>query len=221
MDKIIIDVGFGDSGKGIFTDYLCSHAAKPALVVRFSGGHQCGHTVVVDGKRHVFSSFGSGTLRGVPTYWSHFCTVDPIAFINELRVLQGKGVQPEIFIDATCPITTPYEMIVNRSLERTNNHGSCGVGFGATMQREEDFYSLTFYDLFFPDILEAKINSIQKNYYYDYGLFESQLFYECCDLMTKIPNIMKAPPTRVMDRIFEGSQGLMLDQHFGIFPKPA
>jgi adenylosuccinate synthase len=68
-------------------------------VIRFSGGHQAGHTVVTDDTRHVFSNFGSGTLRGVPTYWSKFCTVEPIGLLNELDALKIKGYNPILYID--------------------------------------------------------------------------------------------------------------------------
>lgn len=91
MRKAVIGLGFGDEGKGITTDYLCSKTKNP-LVVRFCGGSQVGHTVVHNGIRHVFSSFGSGTLRGVPTYWSHKCALDPIGMLNELDVLKEKGI---------------------------------------------------------------------------------------------------------------------------------
>lgn len=221
MKKIIIDAGFGDSGKGIVTDWLCSSASKPALVVRHSGGHQCGHTVV-DGKfRHVFSNFGSGSFRGVPTWWSRFCTVEPRGFMNELEILTAKGVDPEIYIDARCPVTTPYDIVANQHRHRLTYHGSCGVGFGATMQREEDFYSLVFCDLYFPDILQEKLRNI-RNYYRVQGVdvdsvCEENFLASCAD-MVNASNIKKEHPSRIQDYIFEGSQGLLLDQHFGFFP---
>ena len=68
--SIVIGLGFGDEGKGITTSYLCKKLEGTKIVVRFNGGHQAGHTVVFNGKRHIFSSWGSGTLQGIPTYWS-------------------------------------------------------------------------------------------------------------------------------------------------------
>lgn len=105
-NKAVIGLGFGDEGKGLFTDYLCSQSANP-LVVRFSGGQQAGHTVVRDGIRHVFSNFCAGALQGAPSYFSKFCTIDPIGIVNELTVLLDKGVEPLLFIDTNCPVTTP------------------------------------------------------------------------------------------------------------------
>jgi adenylosuccinate synthase len=95
MRKAVIGLGFGDEGKGMFTDYLCSQLPD-AMVVRFSGGHQAGHTVEYKNKRHVFANFGSGSLRGNPTYWSKHCTVEPLGLFNELDILNRRGVLPSI-----------------------------------------------------------------------------------------------------------------------------
>jgi adenylosuccinate synthase len=84
--KAVLGAGFGDEGKGLVTDWLCRSCAKP-LVIRFCGGQQAGHTVAANGLRHVFSNFGAGTLRGVPTYFSRFCTIDPVGMINELNAV--------------------------------------------------------------------------------------------------------------------------------------
>lgn len=221
--KLVVGLGFGDEGKGMFTDYLCSKSPN-SLVIRFSGGHQAGHTVVIDvdtdrEMRHVFANFGSGTLRGSHTYWSKYCTVEPIGLLNELAVLKSNGVDPIIYIDGRCPVTTPYEMISNRTLERKNGHGTCGVGFGETLRREESYYSLTFADLFYPVLVAAKLNSIQKNYYNGMGLCDLSNFFAACEKLINTTNVKKvwAPP-KCESCVFEGSQGLMLDQDFGIFP---
>lgn len=218
--KAVIGLGFGDEGKGMFVDYLCSHNPD-SIVIRFSGGHQAGHTVVKDGVRHIFSNFGSGTLRGNKTYWSKHCTVEPVSLFNEFDVLlnigkYAKGIYPVIYIDDRCPVTTPFEILKNRSLEATNKHGSCGVGFGATIDREEKFYSLRFIDLYYPDILKAKMNVLKDYYNFDVDLEE---FFYVCNSIPKFDNIKRilgAPFAR--DYIFEGSQGLLLDQHMGFFP---
>ena len=136
--KIVLGIGFGDEGKGMTVDRLCSHSPDDTLVVRFSGGHQVGHTVVRDEYRHVFSNFGSGTLRGVPTYWSQYCTVEPIGLLRELSILKQENINPILYIDAKCPITTPYDIEYNRKIESKNMHGSCGVGFGTTLNEKNN-----------------------------------------------------------------------------------
>lgn len=217
MNKIVIGVGFGDEGKGLFTDYLCSRSPNP-LVIRFSGGHQAGHTVVTDNVRHVFSNFGSGTLRNAPTYWSKYCTIEPIGLLKELKILQEKGINPLLYIDERCAITTPLDIIFNQGEEVVNSHGSCGVGYGATIRREEHYYSLTFMDLFYPDVFKAKLKAIQNFYKIKEDLTE---FIERCQSLISKSNIIRTfsfPIKKFDNYIFEGSQGLLLDQHFGFFP---
>lgn len=214
-NKAIIGLGFGDEGKGLFTDYLCSQSINP-LVIRFSGGQQAGHTVINNGIRHVFSNFGAGTLRGAPSYFSKFCTIDPIGIINELSVLLEKGIKPLLFIDAHCPVTTPYDIAYN---QHNNKHGSCGVGVGDTINREESYYSLTFGDLFYPWVLKTKLNLI-KEFYSDHHDVSLTNFLDCCDLITHSIYINKTDgiPNNNYNHIFEGSQGLLLDKNYGFFP---
>ena len=80
----VIGAGFGDCGKGHVTDFL---ANARTTVVRYCSGANAGHTVVRDGKRHVFRHFGSGTLRGAETYLSRFFIHNPILYFQELRTL--------------------------------------------------------------------------------------------------------------------------------------
>lgn len=224
MDAVI-DVGFGDSGKGTVTAFLCQHIkenlkGKP-IVYRYSGGHQAGHTVVHNGIRHVFSSFGSGTLLGVPTYWSEKCTFYPIAFMNELKVLIDKGIEPVIYVNSNCPVTTPYDVHHNKRQEKKNNHGSCGVGFGATLEREENYYSLVVKDLLFPSVLALKLEQIQKYYRYTDALKTLDDFVKICNVVVnaiKIVDDFSEIMRKYPDVVYEGSQGLLLDKDIGFFP---
>lgn len=231
----VIGLGFGDEGKGVVTDYLCSQFSNP-LVIRFTGGHQAGHTVVDGDKRHIFSNFGSGTLKGHPTFWSKFCTVDPPAIINELNLLVSEvgPFQPQLFVDGDCPITTPYDKFYNRQTESSNQHGSCGVGFGATIEREEKHYSLHFSDLFYPEIFKIKYQMIAEYYrelcpinsmhedIFDTDLFKdmNSNFLYACEQLPKLNFIEQRTLESIFcsDYVFEGSQGLLLDQNFGFFP---
>ena len=221
-NKIVIGLAFGDEGKGITTDFLCSQMSDP-LVSRFSGGQQAGHTVLHNGIRHVFSNFGSGSLREVPTYWSRFCTADPIGITNEFIILKEKGISPILFIDEMTPITTPYDTYLNIKDSINLDNGSCGVGVGKTFEREENFYSLTFGDIFNEWIFENKLNSIKQYYYHKYNIPISKIkldrFMECCKFITNNKNITpKNNQPFYQNNVYEGSQGLLLDQHIGFFP---
>lgn len=220
MKFAVIGTQFGDEGKGLFTDYLCTNSRNP-LVVRFSGGQQAGHTVYLDGKRHVFSNFGSGTLRGVPTFWSNLCTFDPITVVREYKVLKEKGVTPILYVSESCPVTTPFEVHKNRNSEAMD-HGTCGCGVGATFQREEDFYSLTANDLQFNTILNIKLPLIQQYYGVDleYSEFVDSVEFirDCDDIIFVSDDFAERWSAKGDDIIFEGSQGLLLDQNIGFFP---
>lgn len=211
--SIVVGLGFGDEGKGVVTSSLVKEADNP-MVIRFNGGHQAGHTVVKDGFRHVFSSFGSGTLHGAPTYWSKYCTVYPTALINEFEAL--KDFNPVLYIDPFCPITTPFDVISNQILTK---HGSVGVGFGETIRRQENHYTLFAKDLKYKSVLDFKLHNI-RDYYDAIGYHEEkQLFINDVNkLLSLKDNIIIKKPDHKGDLIFEGAQGILLDQYFGFFP---
>lgn len=215
---VVIGMGFGDEGKGITTDYLSQNVLGKKTVVRFSGGQQAGHTVYKDDMFHIFSSFGSGTLRNVPTYLSEKCIIDPISIVNEMNVLIEKGYSPKLIIDERCAVTTPLEVFKNQNDETTKSHGSCGRGIFATLKREANHYSLLAGDLKYTSILLSKLDSISKNYY-KFGVYLDR-FFECVEILIKSPNISieSYEPSSESNCIYEGSQGLLLDQTHGVFP---
>ncbi len=112
--EIVIGLNFGDEGKGARVNYLCSNRQKP-LVVRFSGGHHVGHTVELkDGRRHVFHSFGSGTLKSAPTFWSKYCTIYPITFMKEYTDIKNSfDILPVSYFDPNVAITTIWDVMYN------------------------------------------------------------------------------------------------------------
>jgi len=226
---IILGTLFGDEGKGSFVQYRCSTKSKP-LVIRFNGGHQVGHTVVHNGVRHVFSNFGSGTLRGVPTYWSKFCTVSPTGVLKEGNYLRGMGIDPVLYFDLNAMITTPFDILQNIRNDNANKHGSVGVGFGQTIQRNDDHYHLYVRDLLYPEIRDAKLKNIINKYYgmnFDPAKTnqhaKTRKIYEnflvaCDDLVKRYQFMYDLKGLYLHDFIFEGAQGIMLDMDYGFFP---
>src|SRR5687768_7319484 len=155
--KIVVGLGFGDEGKGRTVDDLCTQAKNP-LVIRFSGGQQAGHTVMIDGKKHVHSNFGAGTLRGVPSYFTEHCSIYLNTLVREREVLQSKGVVPHLTVHPLAKITTPYDVAWNRASEKKVRHGSCGLGIAATMKRHNETpYKLFAVDLLHKEFLYAKL----------------------------------------------------------------
>jgi len=217
----VIGMGFGDEGKGHVVDMLCQDAEAP-VVVRFSGGHQAGHHVVMaDGREHVFSSFGSGTFRGASTQLTKYVIVSPVAIMNELAVLKKKGVNPYIFVNPDCPVTTPVEIWLNHQNADTMGDGSCGVGIFETVRREQDGFRLRFGDLYYPSALRHKLRLLEDRAgAIPFNWIDE--FLEMCGRIVKSKNVSVRHENDIMYQaqtvIFEGSQGLLLDQNHGFFP---
>lgn len=235
----VIGLGFGDEGKGRVVDWLC-RTRDVSHVVRFSGGQQAAHHVVSGETDHVFASFGSGTLAGVPTYVMKHCTIDPEAIFNEYKVLHEKGIRPLLRIDGKCPVTTPYDRFYNEETRILQANGTCNMGVGCTWQREEDRYSLLAEDLRFTKIVRAKLRLI-RNYYIGGGcplpkrkgepLYEDgeDAFIRYCLFLNKHLTAFSIEDTSHFlelakgsktgcTTVFEGSQGLLLDPAIGFFP---
>ena len=237
MSKIVIGASYGDEGKGLTTSFLCNEYIKDGrkpLVVRHNSGQQAGHTVNHNGYRHVFANFGSGTLQGVPTFWSEYCTISPIGILNEFNALHEAGVKPKLYIHPLCAVTTPYDRQFNCHIEKNNQHGSCGMGFGSTIQRQEDYYKLFVQDLFFDNVLEQKLNNI-KNYYAKKlsGVTGSTILPAFLDnvlrvdindfiqVIKRVRDIITVDDGSILtshNLVLEGAQGIVLDQDFGFFP---
>jgi adenylosuccinate synthase len=214
--SIVVGLQYGDEGKGLTTSFL----SKPGdLVVRFNGGHQAGHTVVKNGHRHIFSSFGSGTMNGAHTYLSEYCTFYPKSFYNERESLIATGFDPVFFIHPLAMVTTPFDIDYNRNTEGVNKHGSVGMGFGATISRNQSTpFKLYAIDLTYRDVLVHKLYQIADYYKAenaneqigDFLQYVDKISLNACSLPEIIDNYSHI--------IFEGAQGIMLDMDFGFFP---
>lgn len=137
---ILAGLGYGDEGKGTWTDYL-ARTEPVHTVVRFNGGAQAGHNVVTpDGQHHTFAQLGSGTfVRGVNTHLSRFMLLNPLRLLKEDDQLRALGVTDALArtsVDRRALVTTPFQVAANRLRELARGdarHGSCGMGIGETM----------------------------------------------------------------------------------------
>ncbi|KXH83391.1 adenylosuccinate synthetase [Chryseobacterium kwangjuense] len=218
--QIVIGLGFGDEGKGITTDFL-ARQNPDSVVIRFSGGQQAAHTVMIGDKKHVHSSYASGALRGLPSYFTEHCTVHPIFLLNERKELMEKGGNIELHIHPMAKITTPFDVWQNRNSTKNLEHGTCGKGIGATMKRHESPYKLFAADLIAPrGMLIEKLKGIA--YYYGY-MDEKQVEEGINDFLNAVDEIeWKIDDYSYLNSfenlIFEGSQGVLLDMDHGVFP---
>lgn len=234
--SVVLDLGFGDSGKGVTVDFLAAQAPpERSLVVRFSGGHQVSHTVALDGFRHTFSNFGAGSLRGVPTYYSEHTTFFPPALLLEYELL--RAYKPRVFAHPLALLTTPFDIAYNRAQEKKQQHGSCGVGFGTTIRRNlESPVKLFIKDMYSPWAFEQRLRAV-GTYYEEQlrlqgdkdltaayreeldGLDLRDFMALCAESRSRIE--LRLPDTlfgAYEHLIFEGSQGILLDQEHGFFP---
>jgi adenylosuccinate synthase len=134
---IVCGLTFGDEGKGTTVDYLVRKFGLDK-VIRFNGGPQAGHNVVLpDGRHHCFAQFGSGSLvPGVKTFLAAPTSFSPLNLMEEYRVHRQNGADiclQNFFIDELCPMVTPVHALMNRLRESARGdgrHGSCGKGVG-------------------------------------------------------------------------------------------
>jgi adenylosuccinate synthase len=239
---VVIGANYGDEGKGLITDYLAASDNVNTLVIRFNGGAQAGHTVQrPNGLRHVFSHFSSGTFAGAQSYLSNFFIANPILFTRELEKLKSYRFSPTITIHPEAIITTPYDMTINQLSEKfrgENRHGSCGVGINETIERNlHPEFQLTVKDLLDQKKLKEKLLKIRDEWLelrlnqliprklfqderdlifsteiFEYFLSDIQIFLTHCD-------VADYSYLGKWDKlIFEGAQGLLLDQGHKNFP---
>lgn len=228
--SIVTGLLYGDEGKGLVVNELSKKVKEgDGIVVRHSGGSQAGHTVYHDGERHIFSNFGSGTLQGLPSYFTFHTQIDPNAIVKEYGVLRNLGVKPHISVHPMAEIITPYDIHANRNCEKNMKDGSCGRGIYKTVKRNKDGVKLHAIDLLFKPVLVQKMESIRDYYKNTFKTvqIEAQIqgdlldFYDSCQLLLEESFFS----VRVLDHlndfgriIFEGSQGLLLDQEHGVYP---
>lgn len=237
---IIVGLGFGDEGKGLATDFLCLQSPN-SIVIKYNGGHQAAHRVITkEGKSHIFSHFGSGTFRNIPTYRSKYCTFEPMSFLKEFRTL---GSTPTIYIDEECSITTYYDILFNQAIEISNGEkrlGSSGAGYRTTIERQKQLdEKLLFRDLFINNNFEKKLGRIQE-YYRTRTNLETSFVFDSFNHGVELDKYLRAVgevkklifnktimPVKEREiflsnkwqtYIFEGSQGILLDQNFGTKP---
>lgn len=132
---VVVDLGFGDAGKGRVVDFLC-RLHRGALVVRYNGGPQAAHNVITpDGRHHTFSQWGAGTFVGSDTYISRFAMVNPLNAFKEAAHLESVGISKPfslLRVDPRAMVLTPFHRALNRlrEMSRDVRHGSTGEGIG-------------------------------------------------------------------------------------------
>jgi adenylosuccinate synthase len=230
--SIVVDLGFGDSGKGTIVDFL-TRKYNSNLTVRFSGGPQCGHHVYDEaGNHHMFSQFGAGSLAGARTLLTKGMLINPLNLLKEEEKLSKLVDEPfnKLYIDENCVIITPYHRLANQILETSrgnNKHGSCGQGVWEALKDSLDNPARTLYasDLqgdIFTKLHEIKHRMIdvliKNNLGYQNLINNINIFDLKNDYHKFLSNVAVLNSYGVhylinksINPIFEGNQGILLD----------
>ncbi|WBB51869.1 adenylosuccinate synthetase [Verrucosispora sp. WMMA2044] len=231
---MVVDLGYGDAGKGTVVDWLC--ATRPVrTVVRFNGGAQAAHNVVLrDGRHHTFAQFGAGTFRpGVRTHLSRHVVVDPLALAAEADHLAAVGVPDalgRLTVDGAALLATPYHRAANRARELArgaDRHGSCGLGVGEAVA-----YGLAHpdqaprvADCRSPELLRRRLTVLRDRLSAELGPLDAPPVADCLPAYRAF-----AERVEIVDRgwlvaelragtcVFEGAQGVLLDEWHGFHP---
>lgn len=127
---------------------ICAKNPENSLVIRFTGDLM-----------HTFSNFGSGTLLGVPTYWSEYCTIDPVTSTLEAMDLKKLGITPKIIYNPLCQVIVPFDVYSQVSDVVNLRHGTVGTGFKTCLDRVKSGYNLMVIDCLNIHILREKVNA--------------------------------------------------------------
>lgn len=244
---VVFGLGFGDEGKGTIVDYLAIRE-RPQFVVRFNGGSQAAHNVVLlDGTHHTFAQYGSGAFAGARTFLSRFMIVNPITMLREREELARKGGETGAFVDARALVTTPYHVGLNQLREAILRHGSCGMGVGETVRWSLEGVALRVGDITTSNgtDLTDRLSEIRDRFY-DVGasLAQQALMKLDAPTVAKAMTKLASPPALVAEQfrrwaftvaatppgwlaqqigmearcVFEGAQGVLLDETHGWAP---
>jgi adenylosuccinate synthase len=242
---LVAGLGFGDEGKGSIVDFLCRRTGA-RLVVRYNGGPQAGHNVITPaGHHHTFAQFGSGTLAGARTHLSRFMLIEPYAMMNEASMLEKLVICDPlgfVTVDEACTIITPWHWKANQIKELARGdarHGSCGMGVGEARADELSGLRLTVSDVD-SKALTVSLNTLK--YIKEKKLRECREAKDSCGDARNIYSTMEGwdpfevladyrrwakrvwikPPdwlsNQSQDMVFEGAQGVLLDERYGFAP---
>jgi len=232
---IIIGTQWGDEGKGKVVDLLTD---KVGAVVRFQGGHNAGHTLVINGEKTVLHLIPSGILReNVLCLIGNGVVLSPEALLKEIAGLEARGVpaRERLRISAACPLILPYHVSLDLAREKARGKaaiGTTGRGIGPAYEDKVSRRGLRVDDLFHRERFAAKLgevldyhNFVLQNYYktdtvdFQQVLEQSMIWAEQLQpLVVDVPEVLNEYGQRGENVLFEGAQGALLDIDHGTYP---
>lgn len=210
MNIVVMGAQWGDEGKGKIVDYLAQDAK---YVVRFAGGANAGHTIVVDGKKYALHQVPSGILYpNKSVFLGSGMVIEPEALFNELKMLSDNGINWEgrVFISDRAHLTLPgyRQMDKDRDAARKRPIGTTGRGIGTTYSQKAERDGIRLADLDW----DEKWNDLDDSDKEFLGKYKEQLLKMRVDIAAKMWEF------RNDDILFEGAQGAMLDIDSGTYP---
>jgi adenylosuccinate synthase len=237
MGKNVVVIGtqWGDEGKGKLVDWLTESAQG---VVRFQGGHNAGHTLVIGGKKRVLRLIPSGMLReGVICYIGNGVVLSPDALLQEIDELEQSGVtaRSRLRISESCPLILPYHVALDLAREAKRSAGKIGTtgrGIGPAYEDKVARRALRVQDLFDSARFRARLaevldlhNFTLRHYLNATPLDEAKVADDALALAERlrpmvadVPALLAAAMKRGDNLLFEGAQGALLDVDHGTYP---
>ena len=233
-NTVLIGVQWGDEGKGKIIDVL---SEKADAVVRFQGGNNAGHTVIVNGQTFILHLIPSGILHeGKLCYMGNGLVIDPACLLEEINYLKSLNIliDARLFISEQAHVILPYHRLMDQLKEKTKDVqkiGTTGRGIGPAYMDKFARQGVRMGDLLHPSTLEEKLkwvlpekNEFLKSYgksplelkdiLKEYLAYGDQLKGLISDVSLQLSNLIKDGKSL----LFEGAQGTFLDIDFGTYP---
>ena len=232
---VVIGTQWGDEGKGKIVDWLTDEVAA---VVRFQGGHNAGHTLVVNGKKTVLRLIPSGILHPqVTCYIGNGVVLSPPALLQEIDELAvaGVDVMSRLRISEACPLILPYHVAIDQAREMAlgiGKIGTTGRGIGPCYEDKVARRAIRLHDLYFPERFKEKLvevldyhNFVLKHYLKAETVSVESVFDSTLKMGERLKPMIadvSADLNRLMldgkSLLFEGAQAALLDVDHGTYP---
>jgi len=230
----IVGAQWGDEGKGKITDFF---AGESDYVVRFHGGNNAGHTVIVEGNTFKLHLIPSGIIYGGPmSIIGNGVVVDPKVLLDEIEYIEGKGIDPKLMVSDRAHVIMPYHIELDGAL--SNHQGDLAAGSTrrgiAPVYADKMFRNgIRIIDLLEPDVLMEKLT---KGYSFAKGIIEKalskkiessieEIFDSYCGYGERLKPYITDTSVELYNAhknnksiLFEGAQGISLDVDHGIYP---
>jgi len=232
---VVVGAQWGDEGKGKIVDAL---SEKFPVVARYAGGHNAGHTVIINGRRFVLQLVPTGVLReGCRSVIGNGVVLDPIAFLNEVSALRAAGISIDgnLFVSNRAHVILPYHRMIELAAENAPGRvkiGTTSRGIGPSYEDKMGRRGLRIGDLFDVDLLKKHIeNACREKNMIAHALFNSEpldpdrMYAEYAEASRKLAPFVSDTAV-LLNRalaegcsiMFEGAQGTMLDIDHGTYP---